>query len=126
MIVRSRIMLRNRMLELAIAAAAALGYGCGSPEEPTAQTPEPPKLVQAIRFDCPTPPQDPPKTESKTETPQSDAKAEAQKPTVASMLPPKTPQAGVPRESWKAVPIGETAEKGLKWLVSVQGKDGGW
>jgi hypothetical protein len=29
-------------------------------------------------------------------------------------------------ESWKAIPIDAPAEKGLKWLVSVQGEDGGW
>jgi hypothetical protein len=35
------------------------------------------------------------------------------------------PVAG-PHSSWKSVPIDAGSEKGLKWLISVQGKDGGW
>ena len=41
-------------------------------------------------------------------------------------VPQGTPQGGTLHESWKGTPIGEAAEKGLKWLVSFQGKDGGW
>src|SRR5260221_3400367 len=122
-------MLRNRMLELAIAAAAALGYGCSSREEPATPSADASKPIQAIRFESPTPPQSAPKAEIKAETPaqeapKAQAKDETPKSPVASKLPQNTPQAGVPHESWKAVPIGDTAEKGLKWLGSVPGEDG--
>lgn len=83
-------MMKERMIGLAIAAAAAWGSGCSSSDEPVAKTSSPEK-VQAIKF-----------------------------------VPQGTPQAGTLHESWKGVPIGESSEKGLKWLVSVQGKDGGW
>ena len=44
-------MLRNRMLELGIAAAAALGYGCGSREEPSKPSPvDVSRPMQAIRL----------------------------------------------------------------------------
>ncbi len=29
-------------------------------------------------------------------------------------------------QDWKAVPLEDAVQKGLKWLVSVQGSDGGW
>ncbi|HVR85226.1 MAG TPA: prenyltransferase/squalene oxidase repeat-containing protein [Planctomycetota bacterium] len=128
-------MLKNRMLELAVAAAAALGTGCDSTKGPEAQAANPTKPVQAIRFEALTPPaQEGPKTDASAPTLKPPAPsgpgAEFQKegPTlpIASKLPPGTPVAGVPHESWKGVPLGDPAEKGLKWLVSVQGKDGGW
>jgi len=81
-------MMKERMIGLAIAAAAAWGSGCSSSDEPK---PAEPAKVQAIKF-----------------------------------VPQGTPQGGVLHESWKGTPIGDASEKGLKWLVSVQGKDGGW
>lgn len=83
-------MMKERMIGLALAAAAAWGSGCNSSDEPVAK-PSSPEKVQAIKF-----------------------------------VPQGTPQAGTLHESWKGIPIGETSEKGLKWLVSVQGDDGGW
>jgi hypothetical protein len=83
-------MMKERMIGLAIAAAAAWGGGCSSSDEPATKPAEPAK-ASAVKF-----------------------------------VPPGTPQAGTLHESWKGVPIGEASEKGLKWLVSVQGKDGGW
>jgi hypothetical protein len=109
-------MLRNRMLELVLAAAAALGTGCGSAVEPPPQTADGAKPVHAIRPEGPAPAQDHPNADPPG-TPKSG---------IASNLSAKTPPAGVPHESWKGVPIGDPAENGLKWLVSVQGKDGGW
>jgi hypothetical protein len=109
-------MLRNRMLELTIAAAAALGYGCGSPEEPSTPTVTVAAPVAALGVETPAPPQDLPKS----------AKDEPPKAPAAATTVPKGPQAGVPHETWKAVPLGDPVDKGLKWLVSVQGKDGGW
>jgi hypothetical protein len=44
----------------------------------------------------------------------------------AQAAPKKALPSASLHESWKGIPIGETAEKGLKWLVSVQGQDGGW
>ena len=82
--------MKERMIGLAIAAAAAWGSGCSSSDEPATKPAEPAK-VSAVKF-----------------------------------VPAGTPQAGTLHESWKGVPIGEASEKGLKWLVSVQGKDGGW
>lgn len=79
-------MLTNRMIGMAIAAAAAWS-GCSSSEAPQAK---------------------PPVQENKT------AAANAK------------PQPGVPHDSWKGTPIGDASQKGLKWLASVQGKDGGW
>jgi hypothetical protein len=83
-------MMKERMIGLAIAAAAAWGSGCSSSDEPSTKPSDPGK-VQAIKF-----------------------------------VPQGTPQGGALHESWKGVPIGDASEKGLKWLVSVQGKDGGW
>jgi hypothetical protein len=83
-------MLKERMVGLAIAAAAAWGSGCSSSDEPAAKPVEAPK-VSAIKF------------------------VSQEKPPTAAL-----------HDSWKGIPIGEPAEKGLKWLVSVQGKDGGW
>jgi len=39
---------------------------------------------------------------------------------------PPPPLAGTDHESWKGVPIDPAAAKGLKWLIRVQGADGGW
>jgi hypothetical protein len=123
------------MLELAIAAAAALGTGCGSSHEPPERSADASKPVQAIRFEAPaTPAQDGSRAgiEEETFKPASPdavkgaAKDETSKPPGASKMTQNTPKAGVPHESWQGVPVGEPAEKGLKWLVSVQGKDGGW
>jgi hypothetical protein len=83
-------MMKERMIGLAIAAAAAWGSGCSSSNDAPVKPPDAGK-VSAVK-----------------------------------LVPQGTPQAGVLHESWKAVPIGEASEKGLKWLVSVQGKDGGW
>ena len=83
-------MMKERMIGLAIAAAAAWGSGCSSSDEPPKPPSEPVK-ASAVKF-----------------------------------VPQGTPQAGVLHESWKGTPIGDAASKGLKWLVSVQGKDGGW
>jgi hypothetical protein len=52
--------------------------------------------------------------------------AESAKVQAIKFVPQGTPQGGVLHQSWKGTPIGEASEKGLKWLVSVQGKDGGW
>ena len=82
-------MMKERMIGLAIAAAAAWGSGCSSSDEPAA--PAAPPKVSAIKF-----------------------------------VPQGTPQGGTLHESWKGIPIGDAAGKGLQWLVSVQGKDGGW
>src|SRR5574341_512331 len=87
---RSGLMIKERMIGLAIAAAAAWGSGCSSSDEPVAKPTEPPK-ASAVK-----------------------------------LVPQNTPQAGVLHQSWKGVPMGESVDKGLKWLVSVQGKDGGW
>lgn len=81
-------MMKERVIGLAIAAAAAWGSGCSSSEAPPAK---PAEKVSAIQF-----------------------------------VPQGTPNAATLHESWKGIPIGDAAEKGLKWLVSVQGKDGGW
>lgn len=59
---------------------------------------------------------------SSDETPTKPAEPVSAVKFVAPAKPPVT----VLHDSWKDVPIGEAAEKGLKWLVSVQGKDGGW
>jgi hypothetical protein len=83
-------MMKERMIGLAIAAAAAWGSGCSSSDEPATKPAEPAK-VSAVKY-----------------------------------VPQGTPQGGTLHESWKGVPIGDASEKGLKWLVSVQGKDGGW
>jgi hypothetical protein len=85
-------MVKERMIGLAIAAAAAWGSGCSSSEAPPAPTkPSEPAKVSAIKF-----------------------------------VPQGTPQGGALHESWKGIPLGDATEKGLKWLVSVQGQDGGW
>jgi hypothetical protein len=83
-------MLKERMVGLAIAAAAAWGSGCSSSDEPAATPAQAPKY-SAVKF-----------------------------------VPQEKPKTGSLHDSWKGIPIGESAEKGLKWLVSVQGKDGGW
>jgi len=83
-------MMKERMIGLAIAAAAAWGGGCSSSDEPATKPAESPKM-SAVKY-----------------------------------VPQGTPQGGTLHESWKGVPIGDASEKGLKWLVSVQGKDGGW
>jgi hypothetical protein len=83
-------MLKERMVGLAIAAAAAWGSGCSSSDEPAAKPSETPKY-SAVKF-----------------------------------VSEEKPKAALLQDSWKGIPIGEPAEKGLKWLVSVQGKDGGW
>src|SRR5262245_3511377 len=83
-------MMKERMIGLAIAAAAAWGSGCSSSDEPAVKPAESPRAA-AIKF-----------------------------------VPQGTPQGGTLHQSWKGIPIGDASEKGLKWLVSVQGKDGGW
>jgi len=97
-------MLKNRMIELALAAAAACAGGCGtsddSPAKPQAQAPG-------------------------ATAPAENTPAE-QKYSAIKFVPQATPKGGVPHESWKGVPLGDASDKGLKWLVSVQGKDGGW
>jgi hypothetical protein len=92
-------MLKERMMGLAIAAAAAWGTGCSSSEAP------PPTPAKASE-------------QAKTSEP---AKVSAIK-----FVPQGTPQGGALHESWKGIPLGDATEKGLKWLISVQGQDGGW
>lgn len=97
-------MLKNRMIELALAAAAACAGGCGTSDDPSAK-----------------PQGGPPGATRPAETRPTEAKVSAIK-----FVPQATPKGGVPHESWKGVPLGDASDKGLHWLVSVQGKDGGW
>jgi hypothetical protein len=92
-------MLKNRLIELALAAAAACVGGCGTSDDSPAK-----------------PPAGPPATAAPVESTYSAIK----------FVPQATPKGGVPHESWKGIPLGDASDKGLKWLVSVQGKDGGW
>jgi hypothetical protein len=92
-------MLKNRMIGLTLAAAASWG-GCSSSDEPN--------------------------TKPSAQTPKASASEASNKASPKKLMPQGTPQAASLHESWKGVPMDEASEKGLKWLVSVQGKDGGW
>jgi hypothetical protein len=93
-------MLKNRMIGFTLAAAAAWGSGCSSSDE----TPTKPSAL----------------------TPKASAPEAPTKVSPKNLVPQGTPQAATLHESWKGVPIDEASQKGLKWLVSVQGQDGGW
>lgn len=41
-------------------------------------------------------------------------------------LPPGGPVTSAVHSDWKGVPLDDAVDKGLAWLVSVQGEDGGW
>jgi hypothetical protein len=58
-------------------------------------------------------------------TPVSPAAEVAASPQTPKAVASGLPIAG-PHSTWKSVPIDAISEKGLKWLISVQGKDGGW
>jgi hypothetical protein len=109
-------MMKERMIGMAIAAAAAWGSGCSSSEDPQVRPPDggKPSTAQVV------PPAPPQAKDPQVKPPN------AGEVSPAKLLPQGMPQAGTLHESWKGVPIGDASEKGLKWLVSVQGKDGGW
>jgi hypothetical protein len=97
-------MLKNRMIELALAAAAACAAGCGTSDDSPAKS----------------------QAQSPGTTAPAEIRPAEEKYSAIKFVPQATPKGGVPHESWKGVPLGDASDKGLKWLVSVQGKDGGW
>ncbi|MBI3854275.1 MAG: hypothetical protein HY293_01145 [Planctomycetes bacterium] len=114
-------MSRNRSI---LALIAALGAGCGPSEEPQPPPRTSPTLAvrQVTLPDRPTTRYLPAPEDPKPPFAMAPVRS-APRPAPPPLRPPEK---SALHASWSSTPLEAAAQKGLAWLVSVQGEDGGW